>query len=442
MMLKEFYSLEAEQSVLGSLMSDDNTDCLVIAELKHTDFFIEKHKYIFRAIQILHEKDINPDQISVLTWLTDNGHIDLVGIESFMSINTSYTGNGNFKYHHQIVKDHSRRRHLQKTLARMQEKLLEAGEMDEIETIISKGTDLLTQTTTSNATTFIHIEEITYDVIENMQKETKGLTGLTTGFTEFDKMTSGLQDGQFVVIGARPSMGKTAFALNITTGAAKAGALVPVYSLEMSNNSLGIRMLSANSNVESRRIKEGGQSVTPDDWSKIGAGGGELAGLDIMVSDKSFVTVYDIKRDLMRLRKLHPGRKIMCIIDYLQLVNGSQKYAGNRQQEVSEISRILKTTAKDNDIIIVALSQLSRGVEQRQDKRPMMSDLRESGSIEQDADIIGFLYREEYYDRESPQKNIIELIIAKNREGQVGSVELAFIKEYGKMVNLERRFDN
>lgn len=441
-MLKEYYSLEAEQSVLGSLMSDDNTDCLVAAELKHTDFFLEKHRYIFKGIEILMSKEVNPDTIAVLGWLGDNDLLELVGVQSLFDITENHAGNGNFKYHQKIVKDHSRRRTVQKTLSRMQEKLIETGEIEELEEMLLKGIDALTNVTTSTQTSFTKISDIMYDLVEDLEIDKGEIQGVATGFTEFDKMTTGLKGGDFVVIGARPSMGKTAWALNVSMGSAKNGAIVPIYSLEMKNGPLGRRMLSSNANVEGRRLKQGGSALSNDDWLKIGHGSGELSTLDIMISDVSGVQIGQIRKDMERLRKLHPDREILCLIDYLQLISGGPKYAGNRQQEISEISRELKKTALECNVIIVALSQLSRQVEQRQDKRPVMSDLRESGSIEQDADIIGFLYRDDYYDRESAQKNIVELILTKQRDGEVGTVELAFVKEFGKMVNLERRFDN
>ena len=441
MMLKEYYSLEAEQSVLGSLISEDNTDCLVISELKHTDFFLSKHRYLFKAIETLMEKEVTPDVVGVTAWLSSAGlSHEFETLELFEMMEAASPHN--FKYHQKIIKDHARRRTVQKTLARMQEKLVETGDIEELEELLLKGIDTLTNVTTTTQTSFTKISDIMYDLVEELEIDKGEIQGVATGFTEFDKMTTGLKGGDFVVIGGRPSMGKTAFALNLVMGVASNGALTPVYSLEMKNGPLGRRMLSSRANVEGRRLKQGGSAISNDDWIRIGHGSGELSTLDIMISDVSGVTINQIKKDMERLRKLHPDREIVCLIDYLQLISGGSKYAGNRQQEISEISRELKKIALEQNLVMIALSQLSRSVEQRQDKRPVMSDLRESGSIEQDADIIGFLYRDEYYDRESAQKNIVELIITKQRDGEVGTVELAFVKEFGKMVNLDRKFDN
>lgn len=441
MTLKEFYSLEAEQSILGSLIGIDSEDVISKVDLKHSDFFLSKHRYLFKAIESLIEKDVIPDIVGVTEWLQSANVLQEFGtMELFEMAESAIIVN--FEYHQKIIKDKSRFRTVQKTLARMQEKLFEADDADQLEIMLSKGIDVLANQGQTKKTTFTSIHDIMFDLVEDMQIEKGEIQGIPSAFTELDKMTSGFKDGDFVVIGARPSMGKTAFGLNLTVGAAESGALVAVYSLEMKNMQLGRRMLSAKSNVDSKIMKEGGSRINNDNWTKLGIGAGELSNLDIQISDVSGVTVNQIKQDMIKLRKMNPDRKILCLIDYLQLIKGGKEYAGNRNQEISDISRTLKTTALDYNIVMVALSQLSRGVEQRQDKRPLMSDLRESGSIEQDADIIGFLYREDYYDRETDRKNIVELIISKNRDGEIGTVELAFIKEFGKMVNLERRFGN
>ncbi len=247
-------------------------------------------------------------------------------------------------------------------------------------------------------------------------------------------MTSGFQRSDLIIVAARPSVGKTAFALNIAQNVGvREKETVAIFSLEMGAAQLVQRMICAEANVDAGRMRTG--FLEPDDWEKLTMAIGSLSEANIYIDDSPSVTVADIRAKCRRLKK-EKGLG-MILIDYLQLIHGRGK-GDNRQQEVSEISRTLKQIARELDVPVIALSQLSRGVEQRQDKRPMMSDLRESGSIEQDADIVAFLYRDDYYDKESEKKNIIEIIIAKQRNGPVGTVELAFLKNYNKFVNLDR----
>lgn len=252
-------------------------------------------------------------------------------------------------------------------------------------------------------------------------------------------MTAGFQRNDLIIVGARPSVGKTAFALNIAQNVAtKTGENVAIFSLEMGAEQLVMRMLCAEGNIDAQRLRTG--SLTDEDWGKLTMAMGSLSNAGIYIDDTPGVRVQDIRSKCRRLKQEHGIG--MILIDYLQLILGSGRSGENRQQEVSEISRSLKQLARELEVPVIALSQLSRGVEQRQDKRPMMSDIRESGSIEQDADIVAFLYRDDYYDKESENKNIIEIIIAKQRNGPTGTVSLAFVKEYNKFVNLERRFDD
>ena len=273
-----------------------------------------------------------------------------------------------------------------------------------------------------------------------MHNRVGDITGIATGFAELDKMTAGFQRNDLIIVGARPSVGKTAFALNIAQNVAtKTDENVAIFSLEMGAEQLVMRMLCAEGNIDAQRLRTG--SLTDEDWGKLTMAMGSLSNAGIFIDDSPGVRVQDIRAKCRRLKQEQGGLG-MILIDYLQLVLGSGRSGENRQQEVSEISRSLKALARELQVPVIALSQLSRGVEQRQDKRPMMSDIRESGSIEQDADIVAFLYRDDYYDKESENKNIIEIIIAKQRNGPTGTVSLAFVKEYNKFVNLERRFDD
>ncbi len=278
----------------------------------------------------------------------------------------------------------------------------------------------------------------TYDRIEILQQTRGEITGIATGFSELDTMTAGFQRNDLIIVAARPSVGKTAFALNIAQNVAtKTDENVAIFSLEMGASQLVTRMLCAEGNIDAQRMRTG--ALEEEDWQKLSMAMGSLSKAGIYIDDTPGVKVGDIRAKCRRLKQ-DKGLG-MILIDYLQLIQGNGRGGENRQQEVSEISRTLKAIARELEVPVIALSQLSRGVESRQDKRPMMSDIRESGSIEQDADIVAFLYRDDYYDKESENKNIIEIIIAKQRNGPVGTVELAFVKEYNKFVNLDRRHD-
>jgi replicative DNA helicase len=268
------------------------------------------------------------------------------------------------------------------------------------------------------------------------------ITGIPTGFTELDQMTAGLQKQDLIIIAARPSVGKTAFCLNIAEGVAKQNQYaVGIFSLEMGRKQLLKRMISSNGRIYSQNVRRS-KIVGDNEWTKLSCAMGEIGNMNLKIFDKPGIRVNEIWSKVRKMKREFEGKDILIIIDYLQLITGNEKHRGNRTQEISEISRMLKHMARELDVCVIALSQLSRAVEQRQDKRPMMSDIRESGQIEQDADVIGFLYRDDYYDKESENKNIIEIIIGKQRNGPTGTVQLAFLKEYGLFLNLEKRYDS
>lgn len=274
-----------------------------------------------------------------------------------------------------------------------------------------------------------------FEKVEQLYQDKGGTTGIPSGFTDLDRMTAGFQRSDLIIVAARPSVGKTAFALNVAQNVGvRARETVAIFSLEMSAAQLVQRMICAEANVDAQRMRTG--HLEGDDWEKLTMAIGSLSEAQIFIDDTPGITVAEIRAKCRRLKKEKGLGMIM--IDYLQLISGRGKAGENRQQEVSEISRTLKQIARELEVPVIALSQLSRGVEQRQDKRPMMSDLRESGSIEQDADIVSFLYRDDYYDKESEKKDIIEIIIAKQRNGPVGTVELVFLKKYNKFVSIDR----
>ncbi|MNP03057.1 Replicative DNA helicase [compost metagenome] len=293
---------------------------------------------------------------------------------------------------------------------------------------------------------FRPIGEVLLEAVESSEKKheafkTGKVTGLETGYSDLDGMLGGLQKTDLIIVAARPSVGKTAFALNIAQNVAiKSGEIVALFSLEMSDLQLVNRMISAEGNLEASKLKTG--DMAEDDWTKMASAVGILGNTNIQLDATPGITAQEIRAKCRRLKK-QKGLGLI-VIDYLQLISSAKKgrVSENRQQEVSEISRILKQTAMELEVPVIALSQLSRGVEQRQDKRPMMSDLRESGSIEQDADIVAFLYRDDYYNQEAEKKNIIEIIIAKQRNGPVGTVELVFLKQFNKFANRERNHED
>jgi replicative DNA helicase len=273
-----------------------------------------------------------------------------------------------------------------------------------------------------------------YEQIEAQHFNKSGISGTPTGFVDLDRMISGLKGSELIILAARPSMGKTAFALNLAQNVGvRAGKTVALFSLEMSASQLVMRMLAAEGNIDAQGFRTG--NLNEEDWEKLTMAMSTLSEAPIFIDDTPGITVYDIRAKLRRLKAEH-GLGLV-VIDYLQLITG--RGGESRQQEISEISRSLKLIAREFDVPVIALSQLSRAVEQRQDKRPMLSDLRESGSIEQDADVVAFLYRDDYYNEESEKKNIAELIIGKQRNGPVGKVELLFLKNYNKFLSLDLR---
>src|SRR5699024_5366972 len=307
----------------------------------------------------------------------------------------------------------------------------------EVEALLSEAEkNMMEVSNRKNAGDFQHIQDVlvdTYDNIERLHTQQGEVTGIPTGFTDLDKVTAGFQRNDLIIVAARPSVGKTAFALNIAQNVAtKTTENVAIFSLEMGADQLVSRMLCAEGNIDAQVLRTG--ALQAKDWEKLTLAMGSLSNAGIFIDDSSGIRVNEIRSKCRRLQQEHGLG--MIIIDYLQLIQGSGKAGESRQQEVSEISRSLKGLARELKVPVIALSQLSRSVEQRQDKRPMMSDLRESGSIEQDADIVSFLYREDYYDKES-ENNMIEIIIAKQRNGPTGTVSLAFKKEYNKFVNVD-----
>ena len=393
-------SIEAEQATLGSIFLE--TDALITAMeyIVPEDFYRRGHQLIFRGMIQLNDRNEAIDVVTVKELLEQQNQLEDAGGLSYLSeLALSVPTAANVGYYAKIVEEKSLLRNLLNTA----------------------------------------IENI-----DQLARNDEEITGLPTGYAALDKMTAGLQAEELIILAARPAVGKTAFALNIAQNVGtKTDKAVAIFSLEMGAESLVNRMLCSEGSIEASHLRTG--QLSEEEWQNLIVAMGSLSRANIYVDDTPGIKVSEIRAKCHKLAK-EKGNLGLILIDYLQLIEGTGRE--NRQQEVSEISRQLKKLAKELKVPIIALSQLSRGVEQRQDKRPVLSDIRESGSIEQDADIVAFLYRDDYYDREGEEeeeslanRNVIEVIIEKNRSGARGTVELLFIKEYNKFSSLSPRED-
>ncbi|MFD1066619.1 replicative DNA helicase [Oceanobacillus locisalsi] len=434
------HNLEAEQSVLGAVFLEPSAFVQASEILIPEDFYRAAHQLIFTAMMTLSERTEPIDVVTVTTFLNDRKQLEEVGGVSYLTeLAESVPTAANVEYYSKIVEEKSTLR----SLIRKATDIVTASfeKEDEVEDVLNDAEkSILEVSGRKNSGAFKNIKDVlidVYDNIEQLHQQTGDVTGVPTGFMDLDRITSGFQRNDLIIIAARPSVGKTAFALNVAQNVAvKTGENVAIFSLEMGADQLVQRMLCAEGNIDAQRLRNG--QLQADDWSKLTMSMGSLSNAGIYIDDTPGVRVNEIRSKCRRLKQEHGLG--MILIDYLQLIQGSGSSKENRQQEVSEISRALKALARELEVPLIALSQLSRGVESRQDKRPMMSDIRESGSIEQDADIVGFLYRDDYYDQETEKDNIIEIIIAKQRNGPTGTVELAFVKEYNKFVDLDHRY--
>lgn len=434
------HNIEAEQAVLGAIFLEPEAFSTAAERIGPSDFFRAGHQVIFEAMLELFEKGEPIDLVTVTTLLSDSNKLEIAGGVPYLTdLASSVPTAANIDYYSKIVEEKALLRRLIQTATEIVTESY--NREDEVEELLDQAErNILAVSSRKNATSFKPIKDVlieVYDNIEKLHHAKDDVTGIPTGFRDLDRITSGFQKSDLIIIAARPSMGKTAFALNIAQNVAiNTDENVAIFSLEMGAEQLVQRMLCAEGNIDSQRLRTG--KLEQEDWGKLTMAMGSLSHAGIFIDDSPGIRVSDIRSKCRRLKQEHGLG--MVIIDYLQLIQGSERLRENRQQEVSEISRSLKSLARELEVPVIALSQLSRSVEQRQDKRPMMSDLRESGSIEQDADIVGFLYREDYYDKDSDNQNI-EIIISKQRNGPTGTVELAFVKEFNKFVDLEFRYD-
>jgi replicative DNA helicase len=438
------FNLDAEQSVLGAVFLSPNEMVGLMDKLTEEDFYDKRNQKIFFALRNLFNRDEKLDYTTVSTELAQMGAMRDVGVSYLSEITDIVPSTHNLDAYVDIVKDYS----LKRALINAANEIMEDGFNEKI-----RATDYIDDTEEKifdlvrrrKASEFVRINQVVGEVKEKAEsRKNKGaLTGLSTGFGIMDQITSGLQPEELIILAARPSMGKSAFAMNIALNVAKHNkdqkASVAVFSLEMSNEQLVGRMMASESRVENRKIKTG--ELTPKEWQFVDSAVESLGRLNVFFDDSSAISVQDIRSKCRKLRQ--EGKLDFVVIDYLQLIKGDDSKGGvNRQEEVAKISRQLKTMARELKIPVMALSQLSRGVEKRDDKRPVLADLRESGSIEQDADIVLFLYRDEYYSHGKEDNGETELSFAKNRQGSVGNVLLfKFEKEYSRFLPITQRDD-
>lgn len=441
--------ITAEQSVLGALMIDPERLVEVRGILDEEDFLDERNKEIYRAIIKLSEENIEPDATTIFNEIYGKGPFRNIDASLYIvEVHETTPTSRNIAHYANIVKRNSISREVRLILTDNMQKINDGGAAD-LDYVVASVVDQIERATERAKTTkFKEIKDVTKEVFDEIIAKMQGMgqnVSVPTGFSTLDSVLHGFSRGDLVILAARPSMGKTAFALNIALNIAgryekeEEKRTVALFSLEMGADQLVSRMICSEGMIESEKIRSG--HMNQEDLEKLEVAVGFLNKKNIYIDDSAFIKVNEVKAKCKALKN-DVGLDLV-IIDYLQLLQGSKK-TDNRQQEVSEISRSLKQMARELECPVIALSQLSRSVESRQDKRPMMSDLRESGSIEQDADIVSFLYRDDYYNREENDEEgqkvenngvtTIEVIIAKHRNGSTGTAELAFLKKYNKFV--------
>ena len=437
------HSIEAEQSVLGSIFLDPETVVNVLEYLESSDFYRKNHQIIFDAILQLNNRNEAIDVVTISNELDTKDQLENAGgMEYLAELAVAVPTSANVEYYAKIVEEKSILRNLIRSATEIVRKGYEEG--DELAVMLdSAEQNILQVSERRNRSGFIRISDVvsaSLQNIESLAQRSDDVTGVPTGYIALDKMTAGLQKEELIILAARPAVGKTAFALNIAQNVAtKADQVVAIFSLEMGAESLVNRMLCAEGNIDAGHLRTG--QLSEDEWSNLIMAMGTLGQSKIFIDDTPGIRIAEIRAKSRRLLQ-EQGKLGLIVIDYLQLIEGNNRES--RQQEVSDISRQLKKLAKELKVPVIALSQLSRGVEQRQDKRPVLSDIRESGSIEQDADIVAFLYRDDYYEREGGEEserdeqenNVVEVIIEKNRSGTRATVKLLFKKEFNKFSSM------
>ena len=431
------HSIEAEQSVIGAMMIDNEVINVASELIKGDDFYNRQYGIVFESMVELNESGKPVDTVTLQNKLKEKDvPPEVSSLEFIMGIITAVPTSANIRYYANIVAEKS----ILRSMIRLNEEIenLCYSGKESMEFILEDAEKRIFQLTQKrNSGEFVPIRQVVMNALRKIEASAKSdgrVTGIATGFYDLDFKTSGMQPADLVLIAARPSMGKTAFVLNIAQHVAfRLHETVAIFSLEMSKEQLVNRMFSLESNVDAQNLRNG--TLSDVEWEKLIESAGVIGKSNLIIDDTAGISISEL-RSKCRKFKLEHNLK-MIIIDYLQLMSGSGR-SESRQQEISEISRSLKSLARELNVPVLALSQLSRAVEQRPDKRPMMSDLRESGAIEQDADVIMFIYRDDYYNKDSDRKGISEIIIAKQRNGPIGTVDLVWIPEYTKFANKER----
>ena len=433
-------NVEAEQAVLGAMLLSHDAVIVAMEKLQSQDFYRDVHRIIFEAMEHLHRenKEIDvitlPDELKRMKKLDDVG-----GLEYVLNLPNLVGSAANIEYYANIVAEKALARNLISTCTELTTEAYDGQK--ETEALLDDAERRILQLSdTKNRGDFASVGAVvegTLDKITKLYENKAGLTGLPTGFRDLDRMTSGLQPSDLILVAARPSMGKTAFTLNIAQNVGvRQHKTVAFFSLEMSQEQLVQRLLCQIAHIDSQKLRTG-QLNSDEEWTRLTDACDKLYESPIYIDDTPGISVAEMRSKSRRLKSEH-GLDLI-IVDYLQLMRG--RNAESRQQEISEISRSLKALARELKVPLIALSQLSRSVESRQDKRPMLSDLRESGALEQDADIVSFLYREDYYDKETENQHITEVILAKHRNGPVGSVKLYFKNEFTLFLNLDTQHE-
>lgn len=425
------HNAEAERSVLGAAMLDKDVLSEILEEVMAEDFYSENHKEIFQAIWELYRENSPVDMLTVCEELKRRKALDMVGGRAYIAnLTAEVPSTANAAEYAKIVAEKATLRQMIKTSEDITEKGYEA-KMDAAEILDYAESGIFSIAQRRQKNDYAKIQDVLLEnlrIIDEASKNKDKIVGIPTGFKELDEKTSGLQRSDLVIVAARPAMGKTAFALNIAQqSAVKAGSSVIIFSLEMGKEQLGQRLLAMQARVEMQKLKQGDLDRT--DWDRISMAANDLNGTKIVIDDTPGISLMEMRNKCRRL-KAEQGLDLV-VVDYLQLMKFDGK-ADSRQQEISAISRNMKLLAREMDCPVIVLSQLSRAPEQRPDKRPILSDLRESGSIEQDADIVIFLYRDDYYNPETETPGVCEINIAKHRSGPTGKIELTWVSRYTK----------
>ena len=431
-------SLEAEQSVIGSMIMDQDAIVTAMEILLQEDFYHKQYGILFDAMIELYSSGQPVDLVTLQNKLKEKDEPQEVSSLEFVGeLVRAVPTSANVKYYCNIVKENSIKRKLIRVTEEIENECY-AGK-ESLESVLDKTEhDIFALLSSRTGGDYVPIRQVVMNALEKIEKASQqdgNVTGIPTGFIDLDYRTAGLQPSDLVLIAARPSMGKTAFVLNIAQYVAfHENMCTAIFSLEMSKEQLVNRLFSLESRVDAQALRTG--NLSDADWAKLVEGAGIIGDSELIIDDTPGISISEM-RSKCRKYKLEHDLKLI-IIDYLQLMSGSGRSTDSRQQEISDISRSLKALARELNVPVLALSQLSRAVEQRPDHRPMLSDLRESGAIEQDADVVMFIYRDDYYNKDTELKGISEIIIAKQRNGPIGTVNLAWLPEYTKFANLER----